>query len=66
MSFDIEKILESKRTLRRNLTARPIAEKLRMLDALRQRTITLRSATSVRAGADTLRETPQPYLTKPT
>jgi hypothetical protein len=33
MSFDLQKILESKRAFRRDLAARPIAEKLRMLDA---------------------------------
>ena len=37
MSFDLEKILASKRTLRRDLAARPIAEKLRMLDAVASR-----------------------------
>lgn len=42
MSFDLEKIIGSKRALRRDLAARPIAEKLRMLDALRERTLTLR------------------------
>ena len=42
MSFDLEKILASKRALRRDLATRPIAEKLRMLDALRERALTLR------------------------
>ncbi|HEY0139638.1 MAG TPA: hypothetical protein VGF48_02020 [Thermoanaerobaculia bacterium] len=37
MTVDLEKILESKRALRRELAARPIAEKLRMLDAMRER-----------------------------
>ena len=37
MSFDLRKILESKRALRRDLAARPMAEKLRLLDALRER-----------------------------
>ena len=36
MSLDLRKILESKRALRRDLAARPIAEKLRMLDAMRE------------------------------
>jgi len=44
MSFDISRILESKRALRKRLAARPVAEKLRMLDALRERTLALRSA----------------------
>jgi len=67
MSFDLEKILESKRALRRDLAARPIAEKLRMLDALRERALTLRTASEPeRMETDALRETPAPYRTKPT
>ena len=67
MSFDLEKILASKRALRCDLAARPIAEKLRLLDALRERALTLRAVT-VPGPADTeaLRETPVPYRTKPT
>jgi len=42
VSFDSEKILESKRALRRNLAALPIAEKLRLLDALRERELAIR------------------------
>jgi hypothetical protein len=42
MSFDLQKILESKRALRRQLAARPVAEKLRMLDALRERELAIR------------------------
>jgi len=44
MKLDLTPILESKRTFRRRAAARPIAEKLRMLDALRERTLTLRRA----------------------
>jgi hypothetical protein len=32
MSFELQKILESKRALRRDLAARPVAEKLRLLE----------------------------------
>ena len=42
MTFDLQKILESKRALRRDLAARPVAEKLRMLDALRERELAIR------------------------
>jgi len=42
MSLDLQKLLESKRALRRNLAARPVAEKLRLLDALRQRELAIR------------------------
>jgi hypothetical protein len=42
MKFDLERISESKREFRRRLAARPIAEKLRLLDALRERTLAIR------------------------
>lgn len=44
MTFDLTKILESKRDFRRQLAARPIAEKLAMLDALRERELAIRQA----------------------
>jgi hypothetical protein len=44
MTFDLHRILESKRTLRRKLARRPVAEKLAMLDALRHRACTIRQA----------------------
>ena len=66
MSFDLERILESKRAHRRELAARPIAEKLRMLDALRERALVLRASSKVEpAEPDALRETPSPYGSKP-
>ncbi len=43
MSFDLQKILESKRAFRRDLAARPIADKLRMLDVLRERELAIRN-----------------------
>ena len=42
MTFDLDKILESKRAMRKRLAALPIGEKLRMLDALRERTLAIR------------------------
>ncbi len=42
MSFDLQRILASKRALRQKLAARPVAEKLRLLDDLRDRELTLR------------------------
>ena len=60
MTFDLAKILQSKREYRQRLAARPIAEKLAMLDALRERALTLRqSRPGLEAGV--LREEPQPY-----
>jgi hypothetical protein len=63
MSFDLKKILASKRALRRDLAARPISEKLRMLDALRERALAVRPGTAP-GMQDELRETPAPYRPK--
>jgi hypothetical protein len=60
MSFDLNSILASKRTLRRELATLPVAEKLRMLDALRERTVAIRSAKPA-PSAGALREEPPPY-----
>ena len=60
MTFDLAKILQSKREYRQRLAARPIAEKLAMLDALRERALTLRPARPVLEMA-VLREEPPPY-----
>ena len=62
MSFDLQKILKSKRALRRNLAARPVAEKLRMLDALRERELAIRGS-AVHSDSSALREEPAPYQT---
>jgi hypothetical protein len=62
MSFDLQKIFESKRALRRNLAARPIAEKLAMLDALRERELAIRGR-AVHSASGVLREEPAPYRT---
>lgn len=66
MTFDLHKIIASKRTLRRNLAARPIGEKLRLLDALREREIAIRghSVPPSRASG-TLHEAPAAYRAKP-
>jgi len=37
MTSPLQKILESKRALRRELASRPVAEKLRMLEVMRER-----------------------------
>jgi hypothetical protein len=59
MSFDLQKILESKRALRRDLAARPIVEKLRMLDALRERELAIRNRKTP-SDSGILREEPAP------
>ena len=59
MTFDLTKILQSKRAFRQRLAARPIEEKLAILDALRARAIALRESRTAAAGD--LREEPPPY-----
>ena len=44
MTFNLQRVLESKQALRRNLAGRPVAEKLAMLDALRDRARAIRGA----------------------
>jgi hypothetical protein len=48
VKLEIINIIESKRAYHRNLAQRPIAEKLAMLDALRERTLTIRQAAARR------------------
>ena len=60
MTFDLAKILRSKRAFRQRLAARPIAEKLAMLDALRERTLAIRPRLPA-SGAGVLREEPPVY-----
>lgn len=64
MTFDPAKILQSKRAFRQRLAARPIAEKLAMLDALRERALAIRpTRPTPEAGA--LREEPPGYRAQP-
>lgn len=55
MKFDFERLWESKRALRKRLANAPIAEKLRMLDALRERALTIGNRNAAR---NVLREEP--------
>ena len=48
MTFDLQQILESKRALRRSLASRPVAEKLALLEVLRDRAIAIRQANTSR------------------
>ena len=48
MTFDLQKIFESKRKIRRELAMLPIEEKLRLLDALRERELAIRAGRSNR------------------
>jgi len=47
--FDIEKVIVSKNEFRQELAARPIAEKLRMLDELLRRARTIKRATVIQS-----------------
>ena len=44
MSFDLQKVLESKRALRRKLAAKPLAEKMRLLEQLSERAAAIKRA----------------------
>jgi hypothetical protein len=46
MTIDLRKVLESKRALRRELAARPVAEKLQMLEAMRERAVAIAGRSS--------------------
>lgn len=60
MTFDLKKMLESKKALRRKLANQPLTEKLAMLDALQERALALREAAeSMRHPV--VRETPAKY-----
>lgn len=54
MTFDLQKILESKEARRRYLAARPVAEKLRMLDAMRERELAIRGSSQAAKEGSTL------------
>jgi hypothetical protein len=64
VTFDLAKIQQSKREFRQRLAARPIEEKLAMLDALRARAIALRQSRPP-SEPSTLRETPNAYPARP-
>ncbi len=44
MTFAAREVLDSKRSLRQRLAQKPIAEKLRLLDELRERALTIAAA----------------------
>ena len=61
MTFDLASILQSKREFRQRLAARPIAEKLAIQDALRERALAIRPRRSSSAAA-ALHEKSPPYI----
>lgn len=64
MTFDLEKILQSKRAFRQQLAARPIAEKLALLDYLRERQLAIRNRPTP-SPSGVVREASAPYRAKP-
>lgn len=66
MSFDLHRMLESKRAYRQTLAALPVAEKLRLLDELRAAALTLGRASVVPANeAAMVKEGQGPYPAEP-
>jgi len=64
MTFDLKRMTESKKALRRKLAGRPVAEKLAMLDALRERAVALREAAG-HITRSAVHEAPEKYRTGP-
>ena len=64
MTSDLQRIIESKRAWRRSLAQRPVAEKLALLDELRDRVRAIRAA-ATRQEATALRESLPEYRIKP-
>ena len=61
-TFDFDRLWRSKRALRERLAARPIAEKLRLLDAMHESALSIRTAN--RRQVNVVREQPPDYGTK--
>jgi len=61
MSFDLQRILESKRAFRHGLAARPIEEKLRLLDELCARTLAIRGGAEFARAPTTVSEPKAEY-----
>ena len=51
MTFEMSEILRSKQEYRQRLTALPIAEKLRLLDQLRERSVTIAASRDAQSGS---------------
>ena len=64
MTFDLDKIQQSKREFHQRLAALPIAEKLAMLDALRERALAIRPPRAV-PDAGALHDAASPYRARP-
>jgi hypothetical protein len=61
MTFDFDKIAQSKLEFRRRLAAKPVEEKLDMLNELRERLLALRGNALLNRGSGSLKEDSKPY-----
>ena len=61
MTFDIERILSSKRVTRERMTLLPVGDKLRLLDALRARELVIRRSRTDGQASSVVRETHASY-----
>ena len=61
MNFDLQRVIASKRAYRQKLAARPIAEKLELLDELRARTLAIQRASTATRNLGAVREPTVPY-----
>jgi hypothetical protein len=64
MSFNFDKVFESKRVFHQKLATRPIAEKLALLDVLRERQLAIRGSADRAKPSSALHEGPPPYGAK--
>ena len=65
MTFDLQRMLESKRVFRQKLAARPVAEKLRLLDELRERALVIRRSSTAARESGMVAALPAEYRTDP-
>jgi hypothetical protein len=65
MNFDWQRVLASKRAYRQQLAARPVAEKLRLLDELRARALAIRRSSAPAREPGRAAEPPAEYRTDP-
>ena len=65
MNFDWQRVLASKRAYRQQLAARPVAEKLRLLDELRARALAIRRSSAAFREPGRVAEPPAEYRTDP-
>lgn len=63
MTFDLKHMLKAKEAFRRELSTRPLLEKLRLLDEMRARALILRRSTPAESTHGVVAESPAEYRT---